>query len=346
MTPTSRGRNRLTRALSLTAVLVAISVGIAGPAHADQGDPVGITFTQNGPGDDHEYGAYWNFNAVMTNSYCWAQSCRGALEVQLVGDNKVTRSFRMRIEPDETAYFGRFSMSEQLPAGTYTITGAFRDPDPDEGPVMTTATTNKPAKLVIAPARLTVDLRVETDPHQPGGAVANAQLTGPFVDALEGCYDDICNPPVPEGEWLFTVTDDTGATVVEKKIAAKGVRAQFASFYWHDVPAGTDYTATATFTPVAALARNFTITPATDVLFTSPVAPVSNESDPAVIVPVTEDPPSPSSVPLWLVILWLIVIAALVTTAVTFLVLLRRQSVTASSQLETHIPTATESDNA
>ena len=321
MTRSSRARN-----LGLTLVLVSASVAIAAPAHAVYGDPVSVTFTASSP--SVEFGGYWDFSVDLKNTACNLGECQNSLEVTVVGDNGFREKFTTDVFESERAYFSQYNLKKPLAAGSYTFTGRYIDPYPAEngvpGPM---ASSNKPGKLTIVPAQLAVDFRIETDEHQPTGAIANAQLTGPFIQAVDGCYGSSeCHPEMSAGEWTFIVKDDTGATVQEKTIPVKGTATQFASFYWHDVPASSDFVATASFAPIAGQEGNYDIEQATELSFTSPAPPVIDESDPAVVVPVTEEAAAPSSVPLWLVILGLGLLVLLLIAVAIFFLLLRRQT--------------------
>jgi len=340
MTRSSRARN-----LALTLVLVFSSVAIAGPAHAVYGDPVSVTFTASSP--VVEFGGYWDFSVDLKNTACNLGECQNSLEVTVVGDNGFREKFTTDVFESERAYFSQYNLKKPLDAGSYTFTGRYIDPYPAEngepGPM---ASSNQPGKLRVTPAKLAVDFRIETDEHQPTGAIANAQLTGPFIEAVEGCYGSReCHPDLSAGEWTFTIKDDTGATVQEKRVPVKGTATQFASFYWHDVPASSDFIATASFTPIGGQEGNYDIEQATEVTFSSPAPPVIDEADPAVVVPVTEEPAAPSSVPLWLVILGLGLLVLLLIAVAIFFILLRRQSAPAvddSDEVEPPI----EGDNA
>jgi len=350
MTRTTRGHSRLIRALAFTGALVAASFAVAGPAQATYGDPVTVTFTP--AANEVEYGGYWDFSIQLKNTMCSLDYCTNALEVTATGSNGYTKKVKTDVYTRENAYISQSSFGN-LAAGTYTFTAVYTDNEAGGyGTIpVTMSPSNKPGKLVVKPAKLSVDFRIETDEHQPAAAVVSAQLNGPYVQSVEGCYGSSdCHPDVSAGDWSFTIKDDSGATVQEKTIAVKGEDTQFASFYWHDVPYATDYTATASFTPVADQRGNYDIEQATALTFTSPEPPVVDESDPAVVVPVTEENDAPSSVPLWLVILGLALTAALLVASAIVLILLRRRSVTADpddgADLDETAELATESDNA
>lgn len=170
--------------------------------------------------------------------------------------------------------------------------------------------------IVVTPAQIAVDLRVDSDDSNRRGAIVNAQLTGEYMDRTN-CYE--CVPSVsPAGVWTFTVTDTDGATVIEKEISSEKVASQFASFYWSDIPASSDFVASASFAPSGGASQNFEVAADKGVAFTSPPAPESADVG-APPAEVREEPAdvAPASVPLWTVLasgalLLLLLIAAVV----------------------------------
>jgi hypothetical protein len=344
MTRIMRARSRVTRALAFTAVIVAASFTVAGPANAAYGDPVVVKFIPSA--NEAEFGGYWDFTIGVENTLCVLDYCQNALEVTVAGNNGFKKKFTTDVLSSEKAYISQYNVGI-LDAGTYTFTAVYTDKEAGElGTIpVTMSPSNQAGKLVVKPAELAVDFRIETDEHQPAGAVVNAQLTGQYVQNVEGCYGSSeCHPNVTAGDWKFTISDSSGALVQEKTIAVKGADTQYASFYWHDVPYSTEYTATATFTPVSDQVKNYDIEQASELSFTSPELPVVDESDPAVVVPVTEEAETPSSVPLWLVILGLFLTVALLMASAIVFILLRRQSDPGAPDDESEL--VTESDNA
>lgn len=174
------------------------------------------------------------------------------------------------------------------------------------------------AVVVVTPAPIAVDLRVDSDDNNREGAVVSAQLTGEYMKRVS-CYE--CVPSVsPAGVWTFSVVDSTGETVVKDKITSEQVESQFASFYWSDIPASTDFVASATFTPSGDAAKNFEVAPDSGVAFTSPSAPESSDAG-APPVDVLEEPAdaAPATVPLWAVLVSGAVLLLLLIVAVVLL---------------------------
>jgi len=313
-----------------TAILVLALTAVGGAAHAQS--PVKILFDATGS-TSVQYGGEWGYQVNLKHTRCDWLDCKDALTLKFSGDNGKTFTVTTDVYASQTAYIGQYDLDDALPAATYSITASFVDPrnwagEGDPG----LATTNKPASLTIAAAPVAIDFRIESDPHQNAGAVVNAHLTGTYLDQLAGCYgSEACHEPLGDGRWDFVITDDTGATVVEKRITARGTDGQFASFYWHSVPAGTDFAATVTFTFAAEVRKNYAIEPTSAVSFTSPAAVPAGEPGSPEIAPVAEEPQSSPSLPLWAVLSWLLVIVLLAAVITAFALLVRRQRLAATS---------------
>jgi len=326
----ARSRARFTFMAAATAVVVLALTAVGGAAHADS--PVKIVFKAT-DGSNIQYGGEWGYQVNLKNTRCASLDCEGALTLKLSGDNGKTFTATTDVYASETAYIGRYDFDDALPAGKYSITASFADPKgwvSVGNPGM--AASNKPATLTIAAAPVAIDFRIESDPHQNTGAVVNAHLTGTYLDQLAACYgSEQCHEPLGDGRWDFVITDDTGATVVEKRVSARGTDGQFASFYWHSVPAGSNFTATAQFTFTDADRKNYAVEPASGLSFTSPEAVPAGEPGSPEIAPVAAEPQSSPSLPLWAVLSWLLVIVLLAAVITTFALLVRRQRRAATS---------------
>lgn len=321
---------RASRSLRLTAIVTALVVSTAGltslasAAYAAYGDPVIAVFEAQK--EKIYYGDDWYLEVQLRNHGCQRNDCDGeALFVTLTGANGISRKGSMYVSPQGIANPSNYEFGSNLPAGTYSLVADYNDKHccgPDPG----MHRNNKPGTLVITPAPLSIDLRVETDPNQPAGAVVSSQLLGDFVDNANNCYEgSACERVLADGTWDFSITSEGGEPLVEKQITTKGDASRFASFYWHDVPSSADYEATATFTPVKSGAGNFTIDSPGTASFTSPdavaVGGPGAPEEPVVEVVVNED----STVPLWGVIAWFIVLGLLLAVAVVFTLLVVRQ---------------------
>ena len=326
----ARLRSRPTLMAAATALAVLAITAIGAPAHA--ASPVTIDFEATGA-TTVEFGGEWGYQVDVGNTRCAHRTCTNSLVVTFTGDNGKTFTAKTDVFLSETSYVAPYTLPDALPAGTYTITANFRDPygwagSPNPG----LASSNKPAKLTITAAPLAIDFRIESDPHQSAGAVVNAQLTGTFLDQLGGCYgSEECHEPLGDGRWDFVIADKAGATVVEKSVTAKGSNGQFASFYWHDVPASSDFTATAEFTFEAADRKNYSVEAAAPLSFTSPEAVAAGEPGSPEAEPVAEEVQASPSLPLWAVLAWLLVLVLLAAAVGTFALLARRQRRAATS---------------
>jgi len=307
-----------------TAVSVLALTAVGGAAYA--ASPVKISFEATGS-TSIQYGEEWGYQVNLANTRCSQFDCTDALVLKFSGDNGTTVTARTNIYSFDGGYISQYDLPDALPAGAYSISATYDDPKDWAGTTNPgLAASNKPATLTIAAAPIAIDFRIESDPHQNTGAVVNAHLTGDYLDQLAGCYgSEECHEPLGDGRWDFAITDDTGAAVVEKRISARGTKGQFASFYWHNVPAGSDFTATAKFTFAAADRKNYAVEPASSLSFTSPEAVAAGEPGSPEIAPVAAEPQSRPSLPLWAVLSWLLVIVLLAAVVATFALLVRRQ---------------------
>ena len=326
MTRTPRAtRPRRTAAL-VTAFLVALAgvSSTAAPAVAAPGDPVGVTFGQ--PEDTVYYGNNWYLEATLKNHECRQRDCDGeTLQVTITGPNGVGRTEGFYVDQDGTSYISSQTFGSNLSAGTYSLSAKYISPYTTRShPGM--SRNNKPGTLVIKAAPLSIDLRVETDENQPAGAVVSSQLLGDFVEKPNDCWEgSSCKRILADGTWDFEITDAAGETIIEKSIETKADASRFASFYWHDVPPSSDYSATATFTPVKSGVGNFTFDAPGTAAFTSPDAPSTGlpgtPEEPVVAEPSTAG----SSIPLWSVLAWFAALLVLFAIAIVFATLVVRQ---------------------
>ena len=321
-----QGRVRAPLMAAATALAVIFLSSIGGAAQA--ADPVVIKLTANTE-SPVEFGSDWSFSAKLDRTRCGYRNCNDSLILTFTGDNGTTVVGKADVYGDENAYFSSFELEDSLPAGTYTITSKFKDP---WGAKTVLSSANNAPKLTINPAPVAVDFRVETDPHQPTGAIVNAQLTGVFLDGIAACLGSVpCHEPLASGTWDFAITDESGAVLVEKQIAAKGPASQFASFYWHNVPAGSNFTGTAKFTFAGTIGKSFVIEQAADVAFTSPAAVAAGEPGSVEVPAVTEEPETGPSLPFWAILAWIVVMALLAVAVTVFAILALRQRRAATS---------------
>lgn len=299
------------------AALLSIALMLAAPTatHAE-GEPVGVTFSPENK--TIEYGEYWEITANLANLDC-ADPCDADFDliVQSSTDGELVTSPLF----DNSAFFSSFDLTNILPPGDYEITGRMTD----EGS-FTMDPANQAATLVIAPAALDVAASVIADSHQPEGAIVSAQLTGPYVDAIDECFGSPeCHPPLPDGSWGLTVRDGAGEVVREETIATKGKNSRYVSLYLHDIEPSTDYTVDATFTPGSGEGPNFSLKPDLGVGFTSE-APVEAGDPDAPATPEVEVATAPApTIPLWLVIVGIVLVVALAIASLVFWLLLRKR---------------------
>jgi hypothetical protein len=206
-----------------------------------------------------------------------------------------------------------------LGAGSYDITVTVTPSDPAAEPTTSTAT------LVVEPAALDIELRAVPDPVRANGEIISASFTGTFASNFYSS-DLPESPYTPSGSFTFTVKDDADQVAHTEVVAVdKADDTLGASIYWTGAVAGTNYSATVVFSPNGATSENFSIGAAESASFTGAENPRPQESSTAQ--PPTQsvqEPPIGPSVPIWLLILILLVIAGLVALVVVQTVRLRR----------------------
>lgn len=182
--------------------------------------------------------------------------------------------------------------------------------------------------LTVVPAKLTSSVDIQTDPNHASHAILSAEGAGKFVDTVTDFGNAIDYPPAPRmpaGTWKFTVTDSDDKTVYTDEVPTALGAQPLVSAYWRDAPAGKTFSATATFIPNSASARNFVVTPAPPVSYTSTAAP-AGESPPPVTPP-TKPAASPepgTQVPVWAVGVWSILILGLIIALLILVLRLTR----------------------
>lgn len=331
-------QNKRRASTVLIAVGAAIALQYVGGAPAlgatDDAPPASLTFEPRAVAI--EYGSAWGFEMLAKNSGCSTRDCDDALTLTIRpanGSSTTVSETVVPISPQEAAYLNAYSTPElmALPVGDYEISGAISAAD---GTSLPMRSRNEPASLRITPATVGIELRVASDENQPSGAIVSAQLTGEFANALADCFgSDLCHAKFPAGTWTLSIVDASGDLIISREFEKPQGASQFASFYWHDVPADSDFTASATFTPQANDAGNFSITSAFGVPFSSPKSdPVEIDEIPRSSIE-TEQVENESTIPLWAAVAGAIAILVLGTsTAVIGLRAQRRADAATSAE--------------
>ncbi len=242
-----------------------------------------IDFTgETGTQQTVEYGDYWYFD-VQVGQFI------GSPGQFTVNDGSGAEVHRTAMYAGGLTQVGSWIYDEPLDAGEYQFTASIASTGyPDLG------TTDTPARLTIEPAALAVEVLVETDASQPANAVISARMTGDYLQRMDEGFP----ASLPAGTWSVTVLDETGATAFEDTTDQISAGDPFASFYWTDVPRGTDFTATATFAPTEQQ-QNFTVSPSIDFPYTSSAADAGEDGAPPTSQVAPGDEANGWSVPLW-----------------------------------------------
>ncbi|MGE3193071.1 MAG: hypothetical protein AB7K08_06350 [Microbacteriaceae bacterium] len=203
---------------------------------------------------------------------------------------------RLPIQPDGSVYVSQ-SAAATLPPGEYQMTAQLV---PVPGSYVDGAVTTAP--LILQISAYSVDARISIDDASVAAEepVIVAELSGQFVETTEA---------VPAGTWAFTVAAG-GTTVVEEEIAQESGNSEPLRYA---IPGkldrGTEYTVSAEFTPIEALAAGLEVTQPRDVTFRTPGGGLGD----------------PIPYPLWLLIITALVPLALAAAVIVLTVQVGRR---------------------
>ncbi|MGV8885105.1 MAG: hypothetical protein ACOH1T_05890 [Microbacteriaceae bacterium] len=315
-------KNGSVRALAIAVLAAACVVSTELPASAAGDFPIAFDQPTN---KTVEYGEQWFFEASgELNFDCFCSSKFVLIDGTT---NKALASQKERIYPNDLLFTASvYSLAYDLgflDAGDYSFKLRI------EQQASQKATTDAPAKLTIAPAKLATQLRVDADPSSPSNVIVTVLATGRFVKEIDYSRSGY-SPMMPAGTWTVTAKDSNGDVAFSEDFTQEeGTQSSF-SAYWAGAPAATTYTFDGDFTPDAAVAGNFSVEPAAAVSLSTPVAdavvvPGDGEKPTAPIAVVSADP----SLPIWAIVTLIILIITLaVATAVLAIRMRRARSVT------------------
>jgi len=204
---------------------------------------------------------------------------------------------RLPIQPDGHVYVSQ-AATAVLPPGEYQVTAQIV---PVAGSYVEGSQTTTP--LVLSIAALAVDASITMDEASvaAGEPVLEASLSGEFVDTTGS---------VPAGTWAFTVSS-RGKTVLETEVAQGGGSDDALRYaITETLDRGTDYTVSAEFTPIDALAAGLEVTQPSDATFHTPGGGIGD----------------PIPYPLWLLIVTCLVPLGLAAAVIVLTVRLGRAS--------------------
>lgn len=339
----SGARSSLTRGVgaALASVLLAILM-IVGPSPAAVAEEPSTISFPDGDQVTVQYGDPWSIGFQIDGQGALFYNFSGYVSATVSGDVETgpTDAFYI-VSHDYSPDAGRDTALGMLykdtslpptPVGDYTI--GLTLSTTAMGPLIEAKTTN-PARLVVQPAPIAVDLRASVDDGNPEIVIVSSKLSGDFID--EWSWVPVASgsvavgyPTIPNGTWTFSIIDESGAVVAEETITATTGARNAASAAFADLPLASSLTARVTYSVDPGSAANFSVTPATEVTFSTADEPRPLPTASAV-AELETPPPGAPSVPLGFVILAALVGAAFAAVVVTTVVRSRRASAGASS---------------
>jgi hypothetical protein len=233
-------RHRLGATAVVTAVVGLLFVLSAAPAYADE------TVTLTPSTQTVEYGQFWSIQGQASGGY----------PSYYYGSLTVTSGTTSKNLGSNSNYNGGFSIYDQqlepeitTGVGTHSFTALFSG-----GYILTTA--SAPAKVTVTPAVISSTTTIVPDPNNALNATVTAQLTGKFIDQLNG--EGANGYVLPAGSWHLVVTGADGKTILDKAQQVTSPAEPYFVYYWPNIPPGESMTAVTTFTPTSAAAPNFT----------------------------------------------------------------------------------------
>jgi hypothetical protein len=283
-------RSRFVAALGAVVAVVAIQLGFgAGPAFAEGSQ---LAFVTASPVET-AFGGNWNVQ--LSARYAFQPSVpipsdQATVDVFLSGIDGAFAS-RLPIQPDGSIYVSQ-SSAATLPPGEYQMTAQLV---PVPGSYVEASQTTTPLVLTITSYSLDAEISIDPASVAAEEPVIEARLSGQFVDATEA---------VPAGTWAFSVTA-RGQTVLETEVAQDaGATDALRYAITEKLDKGVDYTVSAEFAPVDALAAGLDVTQPDDVTFHTPDGGLGD----------------PVPYPLWLLIVTALVPLALAVTVIVLTV--------------------------
>jgi hypothetical protein len=281
---------RLRRILLGAAALAMIAVPLSATSASAASGDVTIKFTKSAL--TVEYGQYWSAQMNVAKAYpCQYKSCAHVISIFNAGDSTPLTTEPIGVWSETTSAVSAFDLSRPLPVGKYSLTAAFKR-------YALTGGSAVPLAVTVTPTSLSTAVRVTNDRNHPTNAVISATLSGKYLEAISG---EIGGAVFPAGSWHVTVKNSAGDEIFTKTSDQKAGGDPFTSVYWPGVPPGGDFTASASFTPSAASAANFTIVAAKDATYTGPAAPNTGPTPTSTPTPIPNQAATQagSTVPVW-----------------------------------------------
>jgi hypothetical protein len=285
-----RIRSRIAAAIGAVLALVALQLGLAAaPAFAEASQ---ISFVTASPVET-AFGGNWNVQLSVRYSFQPTVPIppdQATVDVFLSGLDGAFAT-RLPIQPDGSVYVSQ-SSAATLPPGEYQMTAQLV---PVPGSFVEPSQTTTPLALTVTSYSLDADISIDPVSVADEEPVIEARLSGQFVDTTEA---------VPAGTWAFTVMAK-GQTILETEVAQDaGADDALRYAITEKLDKGVDYTVSAEFTPVEALAAGLEVSQPDDVTFHTPDGGLGD----------------PVPYPLWLLIVTALVPLALAVTVIVLTV--------------------------
>lgn len=282
--------------VAAVAALLGLQVMVSAPASAIGSQ---LSFVTASPVQT-AFGGNWSVQlaARLTDPTTVAvPSAQATVDVYVSGIDAPIAS-RLPIQSDGSVFVSQ-SAASALPPGEYQMTAQLV---PVPGSFVEGATTTTPLVLKISAYALDASISLDDASVAAEEPVIVAELSGQFVETTEA---------VPAGTWAFTVAAG-GTTVVEEEIAQESGSSEPLRYA---IPGkldrGTEYTVSAEFTPIEALAAGLEVTQPRDVTFRMPGGGLGD----------------PIPYPLWLLIITALVPLALAAAVIVLTVQVGRRRV-------------------
>lgn len=247
---------RVTAGFVAVLALLGLQLAVAAAPASAEGSQ--ITFVTASPVQT-AFGGNWNVQ--LSTRYVFQPSVaipadQASVDVYLSGIDGIFAA-HLPIQADGSVYVSQ-SAAATLPPGEYQMTAVLV---PVPGSFVEGSQTTTPLVLSVSSYSVDADISIDQGSVADGEPVIEARLSGQFVDTTEA---------VPAGTWAFTV-EGRGDTVVEAEVAQDAGDDEALRYaITEKLDKGVDYTVSATFTPVDALAAGLDVTQPDDVTFHTP----------------------------------------------------------------------------
>jgi hypothetical protein len=288
-----RTRNLVTAAIAAAGALI-LAVGPALSASAD--DSTTTSFSADST-QKVSYGSDWVMHITVagTNQYDFVTANSGTVNVLIKGIPGIYVT-GLPLTAGGSAYLAPPDSQPPLPAGTYDVTAVYV---PSGTAYLQASQSTATATLTVTPLSMSSSFTV----------TKTTIKDKPAVQVVATATPPSANAGIPQGSWLVTATDTSGATAYESTTPlAKNPADPVTITLGQTVTPGHDYTVSAKFVPAASVAGGYRVT----------------NGDPQKV---TVEAPSfgevvttPFAAPPWVLIAIAVGLALLIATAIVLLV--------------------------